>query len=112
MRIIYEANDGKQFDTSNECEEYEAILAHPSVLNVDFYDINNTQYKIDKDYFFDDGVYQRSEKITIHNKQELDDFMWITYECGWFEYDEIVSEGTWVRFVDESGMPYWKKIER
>lgn len=111
MRIIYEANDGKQFDTSSECEEYEAILAHPSVLNVDFYDINNTVYHIDRNNFFDDSVYQRAVKVIIHNRAEFDDFAWMTYECGWWEFDEIISDGSWMRFVDDVMNPTWKKVE-
>ena len=113
MKIIYEAIDGKQFDSQTKCEEYEAIMQHTHLDTIDFYDEDNECYHIDYDHLFDDSVYQHAEKIRIRSAEELEDFAWLKDECGWIEFDQIKGCGLWIRQTpdNEYDMGIWKKVK-
>ena len=105
MKIIFVANDGKQFDDEWECEQYEASLIHTHLTSIIFYNADGETYRIDtKDYknMFDEDIYNDAEKVIIHTEEELADFLWLTETCGWIEFNQIDSVGTWVRHVGEA----------
>ena len=98
MKIIYIADDGKQFDNENECYSYETGLKFSEVINIDFYDKNSNIYHIDKNDMFNDKYYNKSEAINIHNNAELICLRWLANECGWCEFTDYISEpGFWIR---------------
>lgn len=117
MRIIYEAFDGKTFDKQWECENYEYMLFHPHLLTICFYDKNDKLCYITKELIEDvdskiDLIYHNTEKVEIHTKEEFQDFIELSKDCGWCEfYDYITSPGLWIRHEDEYMNPIWEKVE-
>lgn len=110
MQIKYEAKDGKIFDNQFDCEEYELKLDHPFVKNIIFYNENNHPFYIKFDNILDDLPYQNCFKLTIHNENEFQDFIFLSKYCGWCEfYDYINSPGTWIRYEDKARNGCWKK---
>lgn len=113
MRVIYEALDGKQFDNEWECYNYEFILKHKEMFNIEFFDEKDNLYKITEtdDPCIVDKIYQYTEKVKIHNERELSDLMALSEDYGWCEFEDyITSPGFWIRRTDELGNPNWEKI--
>ncbi len=104
MKIVYIADDGKKFDNEIECYEYEEGIKHWSLTNIDFFDKKGNPFRIDKNRIYEDSTYNNSEKIIVHNENELKDLLWLANACGWCEfYDWIDKPGTWIReSVDRS----------
>lgn len=48
MKVIYKADDGKEFDSYRECDKYEYLLNHPQLKTIEFYDEHEGQIFIDK----------------------------------------------------------------
>lgn len=98
MKIIYVADDGKQFYNEEGCYCYESSLKFPELKDIDFYDKENNLYHIDKNDIFNDECYQKSEAINIHNDTELACLHWLANECGWCEFTDYISKpGFWTR---------------
>ena len=108
MRILYIADDGTQFDDYDACEAYEALLGHEAIYNIKF-DDGKHSYKVKRGDEFDDSVYQRAEKVYVETEKELEDFQWLTKECGWCEFEQITSPGKWVRKDMGDMMGVWEK---
>jgi len=111
MKILYQSNDGLIFDSEFLCLNHENSLIHSALFSIVFYDKTNTPYKIRKENLYDDEVYQQCEKVIIHNHEELDDFMWLAEECGWCEFEDINSIGTWIRKTNNFNEGKWIKYE-
>lgn len=112
MKIIYQAFDGKNFDNEEDCEVYEFKKLHPSLFNIDFYNEENELFHLskDKDNLWNDTTYYVAEKVKIHNTAELSDFLLLSKEAGWCEFEEQINEiGLWERTEDEVGNGIWIK---
>ena len=109
MRVVYIANDGTEFDDEWDCEVYEAGIKHTGLLDIEFYDVNNQLYQIDKLSVFDEWVYYKAEKVVIPTQKAYDDFAWLTEETGWCEWEDITEPGIWVRHEDERRNARWIK---
>jgi hypothetical protein len=99
MRVIYVADDGKEFDNEYDCERYEDLQHYPSQFTIDFYDDKDRLYHLqpsldDKGF---DEIYQKAEKVIIHNQSEFEALAHLTNIYGWCEFDDITGPGTWVR---------------
>jgi hypothetical protein len=101
MKIWYESEDGIYFEDEYECEAHEQKLAHPNLNTIVFFDLENEEYTIG-DNILDEDIYQRAEKVIIHNERELNDFMWLADECGWSEFTQIEEIGEWNRYTTDS----------
>lgn len=110
MRVVYIANDGTEFDDQWGCEAYEAGIKHTDLLDIEFYDVNDQLYQIDKLNILDEWVYCNAEKVVIPTQKAYDDFAWLTEETGWCEWEDIAEPGIWVRHEDERGNAEWRKI--
>ena len=116
MEIIYKAEDGTCFDTEWDCEDYENKLNHPYLKNIEFFTEENCPYPMNDNNFLSDLIYLKSEKIIVHNENELKDLKWTVDYCGWWEYEEITEPGTW-KIYDESDDDdlyrdiHWRKIK-
>lgn len=101
MRILYIADDGTEFANEYDCEMYEDLQCYPSQFTIDFYDAKGRLYRIPNDYYYDDRefdeIYQRAEKVVIHNQSEFEALMHLRDIYGWCEFDDITGPGTWVR---------------
>ncbi len=111
MKILYQSNDGLIFDSESLCLNHENSLIHSALFSIVFYNKTNTPYKIEKKDIYNDEVYQQCEKVIIHNNKELDDFMWLAEECGWCEFEDINSTGTWIRKTNSFNRGEWEKYE-
>lgn len=109
MKVVYIANDGTEFDDEWDCEVYEAGIEHAGLLDIEFYDVNDQLYQIDKLSVFDEWVYNKAEKVVIPTQKAYDDFAWLTEETGWCEWEDITEPGIWVRHEDERGNARWIK---
>lgn len=112
MRVVYIAYDGTEFDDEFDCEVYEAGIKHAGLLDIEFYDVNDQLYQIDKLSIFDEWVYHKAEKVIIPTQKAYDDFAWLTEETGWLEFEQLTSVGTWVRRQEGwNGVGIWEKVE-
>lgn len=91
MRVIYIANDGKEFDDEFDCCDYEWQLNHPHLKDILFYDENNCLLG---DITSDD-TYNVTEKIIVPNKKSLKDLQELGKYCGFCCYEDINECGEW-----------------
>lgn len=98
MKILYVADDGKEFYNEFECEDYEWKLHHPYLNHVIFYDKDNN--KLDP---FKDGTYEKTEKVFVPDNDSLDDLLEYANYTGYCAYTDISFSGTWVWSEDEMG---------
>lgn len=91
MKIIYIADDGKEFNDEIACAYYEWILKHPALREVKVYNKDNEE-------LFDlleQNTYEYAQKIIVptdvaaRQLQDLADF------TGYCYYEQIVEKGIW-----------------
>lgn len=92
MRVLYIADDGKEFDNEFDCKDHEWMLNHPNLKYIKIYN----KY----DELFDDvlseDAYNYGEKIVVPTDlaaKELQE--WADYS-GYCCFGDITSAGTWV----------------
>lgn len=98
MRVIYIADDGKEFNEEYECLEYEWKLNHPFLKDIILYDEHDEKL----DDIFSEDTYNMAEKIIVPNKMALNDIRELSDYTGFCAYDDIVECGEWV-FNREKG---------
>lgn len=96
MIIKYESEDGLLFDNEEDCYIHEAIQKHCHLKTIAFFNKENELYTIGEN-ILDDDIYQKAERIIIHNLEELADFLWLSVENGWCEFEQIKKVGEWTR---------------
>ena len=92
MKIIYIADDGKQFDDEFECEHYEWILNHPGIKEICFYDEDGNMFED----IFDEKTYEYTMKIVAPTDQAVKELHELSKRTGFCAYRNIDSAGTWV----------------
>lgn len=91
MKVVYIADDGKEFDNEFDCEVHEWKLRHPHLQDVRFYDECGNEL-ID---IFSEGSYNKTEKVVIPNDDALKDFQDFAECTGFYCYDSVVDCGEW-----------------
>lgn len=92
MKIIYVANDGKQFDNEVECLSYEWLQDHPLLSGVEFLDENG-----DRLYdLLSEDTYNNVVTIIIPNANVYREFRALARYTGYCAYADIDYAGTWV----------------
>ena len=109
MKIWYESDDGIFFEDELDCEMHEQKQKHTHLNTIIFFDKENVSYNISEN-IYDDEIYQHAEKVIIHNKEELADFIWLADECGWAEFYQITEPGSWIR-EERNWDGRWTKIK-
>ena len=95
MKEIYIADDGRQFENKEECENYEYYeLKIPLMKNIEFLDEDNKKLSFieredDEQFFLD------VEKIIIHSGEELNQFHIYARDCGFIGWQNIDAVGEW-----------------
>ena len=92
MKIIYIADDGKQFNNEFDCEHYEWLLNHPNLKYIKIYDEKD---ELIEDVLSDDA-YNYAQKIIVPTDlaaKELQD--WAVY-AGYCYFEHITTAGTWI----------------
>ena len=92
MKIIYIADDGKQFDDEWECENYEFVIKHPSLKDICFYDENGNML----DDVLDQNTYEYAMKIIVPTDEAAKSLYELEKYAGFCAYRNIDSAGTWV----------------
>lgn len=105
MRVVYIADDGKEFDDRFICEHYEWMLNHQNLKYIKIYD-NRTGELFDD--IMTEDAYNYSDKVIVPTDlaaKELQD--WAVYsgyccfkditESGIWEYKEVGHDGNFVK---------------
>lgn len=99
MKIIYIADDGKEFDSYCECDKYEYLLNRPELKTIEFYDEHGERIFIDKKEYSlawsNNRFYEVVERIVIHDDNELVAFMNFAHDAGYMSFETINSVGEW-----------------
>ena len=92
MKIIYIADDGKEFDNEFDCEDYEWKLNHPYLKDICFYDKDNNNL-VD---IFTDDAYGKTERVVVSSENALKDLQEFADYTGFCCYGDIVECGEWI----------------
>ena len=100
MKVIYIADDGKEFDDEFECMDYEWLLNHPNLKDVKIYDKRNGE--LFNDIMSSDDAYQYGDKVIIPTELALKEFHdWAEYG-GYHDARQITEIGTWIYNDDKN----------
>lgn len=91
MRVIYIADDDKEFNNEFDCKDYEWKLAHPHLSDVRFYDEHGKELH-DK---FSEGTYNLTEMVIVPTHEALMDLQALSEYCGFYCYEDITEIGVW-----------------
>lgn len=92
MRVVYIADDGKEFDNEFECEHHEWMLKHQNLKYIKIY---NEEDELFEDILSDDA-YNYSRKVIVPTDlaaKELQD--WAVYS-GYCYFEHITESGIWM----------------
>ena len=92
MKIIYVADDEKEFDNEFDCQEYEWKLKHPHLNNIKFYDKNNNVL----DEIFSQETYNIVKRVIVPDEDAVNDLQEFANYTGFCCYEDIISRGEWI----------------
>lgn len=92
MKILYIADNGRQFEDEYECINYEFGISHPHLKTIELY--NRHGEKLTDP--LDEDTYSSFTKIIIHSEEELIDLYCAADYTGFTGYYDIKGVGTWV----------------
>lgn len=104
MRIVYIADDGKEFDERFKCEEYEWNMNHQNLQYIKIYDKDGNEL----DDIFSEETYGHSAKIIVPTDYAANELQDLALYTGYCFYEHITEAGTWVfdeeteHFIKES----------
>lgn len=97
MKEIYIADDGRQFEDKEKCENYEYYeLKIPLIKNIEFLDEDNKKLSFKEEAKDEEEFFMNVEKIIIHSKEELNQFRIYARDCGFVSWQNIDAVGEWV----------------
>lgn len=92
MKVIYRADDGKEFDDEFECTDYEWKLKHPHIKDIHLYDGDGNELS----NIFSEDTYSNVEKLVVPDKQAAKELQELGKYTGFTCYEWIDDAGTWV----------------
>lgn len=92
MRIVYIADDGKEFDDEYDCDFYEWKLNHPYLKDINLYDKDNKKL----DDIFSETTYSETEKVVVLNENAIKDLHDLSIYTGFCLYEDITECGEWI----------------
>lgn len=98
MKVIYIADDGKQFDGAFECLDYEWRAAHSYLEDIHVYDEWGKRLE---DLFSEDN-YCRADVVIVDSLKGAMDLYDLAKYCGFCGYEDINSAGKWVWDYEKS----------
>lgn len=105
MRIVYIADDGKEFDNEFECEHYEWLQNHPHLKNIKCYDKDGKQLE---DIMSDD-TYYFAKKIIVPTDECVKELVELVEYTGFCDYAYINEPRIW-SYVDSDFNERFVKI--
>lgn len=91
MKVIYIADDGKEFNNAYDCESYEWKLGHTHLNEICFYDKDGN--KLDDAY--SENTYNNVEIIVVPNEDAVKELQELARYTGYCYYEDIVECGEW-----------------
>ena len=97
MRVVYIADDGKEFDDEWDCEHYEWLQKHPHLKEIKCY------YKSGKlcEDIMSDETYNYCDKVVVPTDECAKELRDLANYAGYCYYSHITEKGTWV--FEENG---------
>ena len=92
MKVIYIADDGKEFEDEWDCRDYEWKLNHSSLKDICFYDRDGELL----DDIFSEHTYNMTEKIVVMNENSINDLHELAHYCGFGCYEDVIECGEWI----------------
>lgn len=92
MRVVYIADDGKEFDEQFACEHYEWLMNHPNLKYVKCYDKDGNEFED----IMSDETYNYSEKIVVPTDFAARELQDLAKYTGYCYYSHITESGVWV----------------
>lgn len=92
MKVIYRADDGREFEDEFECEDYEWKMKHPRINNIKAYDADGNELS----NLFSEVTYGNAEKLIIPDEAAAKELRELGKYTGFTCYEWIDSAGTWV----------------
>lgn len=96
MRVVYIADDGKEFADEYECMDYEWALNHPYLKDVHFYDADGNEL----DDVFSEETYNIAEKIVVLNENAVETLQEFANYTGYCAYEDVNECGEWIFNLD------------
>lgn len=91
MKVIYIADDGKEFDNEDDCEIYEWKLKHMHLNEICFYDKDgNKLYDA-----YSEDTYNNAERIVVPNENAVKELQEFARYTGYCCYEDITECGEW-----------------
>lgn len=97
MRIIYIANDGKEFDDEYECANYEFKNELQNLDSIKLYDSAGNELKDP----MRESTYNTVHKIIVHSDEEIVELHAVAEYTGFHAYYDIKDVGTWIFYTSE-----------
>ena len=91
MKVIYIADDGKEFSSETECLDYEWKLKHSHLDEIHLYDEGNNKLV----NIFSEDVYGRTMKVVVQTQEALKDLQELAQYTGFSCYYDITECGVW-----------------
>lgn len=94
MRVVYIANDGKEFDDEIDCLTYEEYSSYDKLYDIEIFDADGYNLYIEKNDW-GEYAYNNSQTVVVHNEEELKELHRLADYTGWGEWEKITSPGIW-----------------
>lgn len=91
MKIVYIADDGKEFNDEWECRDYEWLLSHPAINDICMYDKDGNKM----DDVMSEDTYNTVMKIIVPTKEAVAVVQELG-EGGFCAYEYVNDVGTWI----------------
>ena len=92
MKVLYIADDGKEFDNEYDCEDYEWLLNHSNLKDIKCYDKNGKLFE----NLMDENTYLYSEKIIVPTDMCAKELKELATYTGYYCYSHITEAGIWM----------------
>ena len=92
MKVVYIADDGKEFDDEFDCINYEWKVNHPHLKDIGFYDEENNKLTD----IFSEEVYCITETVVIPDEIALKELQEFADYTGFCCYKDINKCGEWI----------------
>ena len=92
MKIIYVADDGKQFDDEWDCKDYEWGLNHPHLKDIVCYDQEDRVLE----NIYSQDTYENVMHIEVPSDEAAKELRELGRYCGFCSYENIEEAGIYV----------------
>lgn len=96
MKVLYIADDGKEFDDKFECEKYEWLLEHSHLKDIKCYDKDGNLFPD----IMSDKTYDYCTKVIVPTKKCVKEIQDLADYMGFCLYLDITEPGTWIFLTD------------